>query len=161
MKIKMILAIALVVLFLFSSTAIGQQPFGDDEPNLKVNVEIKKIFLKRYQIDVTVKNLEDKKLELGTLVVAGGFDIYGSRLGQWKKIHYEPKEAIIMILTNLTLDPYQEVMIYQGTWNMRWHLAFKFYIEGYLGRYEYNGTWYPQIYSEKKFLSRFPFIPIS
>ena len=160
MKIKRIIAIALVVLFLFSSTAIGQQPLGSDEPNLKVNVEIKKIFLKRYQINVTVENLEDKKLDLYTSSIPGGFFIYGFQFGRWKKIHYEP-EAIPMIISNLTLEPYQEVLIYQGTWNMRWHLAFRFYIEGYLCGYQYNGSSYPRIFSEKKFLSRFSFIPIS
>lgn len=160
MKTKMIIAIALVVLFLSSSTAISQYPPGDDEPNLKVNVKIKRVFQRWYLIDVTVKNLEDEKLELYTSSIPGGFYVYGFQLGRWKKICSEP-EFIPMIIVNLTLEPNQEVMIYRGTWNMRWHLAIRFYIEGYLRSYQYNGTMYPSIQSEKKFLSRFSFLPIS
>jgi len=159
MKTKMILAVAIVALFLFSSTSISQHPSGDDAPNLKINIKVfscfKTVFAKWYLINITVKNLEDKKVELCTNSVPGGFNVYVFQFGHWRKIYSAP-EAIPMILVNLTLEPNQEAVIYQGTWNMRWHFAIRFYIKGYLRSYEYNGTVYPRMWSEMVSLSRFP-----
>jgi len=151
MKIKMVLAIAIVAIFASTSVATSQCPLDDDqEPNLKVEVKIVRVFQRWYLIRTTVKNLEDEQVILGVARPPGGFMVYND---YWEKICSRPR-YITMIIEGLVLEPNQEEIIFIGIWNMRWYMSWSFHIRGYMRSYEYQGTRYPAVLSEPVTISR-------
>ena len=144
-------AIVMVAIFVSASVATSRCPLDDDqEPNLKVEVKVVRLFQRWYLIQTTVKNLENERVTLITGRPAGGFMVYND---YWEKICSRPRYTT-MIIEGLVLEPNQEEIIFIGIWNMRWYMSWSFHIRGYMQSYEYQGTRYPQILSEPVTISR-------
>jgi len=179
MKTKIVIAIAMVAIFIFSgiiyslsastiritsgeSTIIEEcsiektcaettsQPPPDDEDDDEPELEVK----------VKARNLfrgwyliwtTVKNLEGERITLTTARPVGGIRVTAniWETIYQKPG-AIIMLAYPLSLRPHQKKIISIGLCNMEWYpSAYVYTISGYLSSYEYEGKTYPYTWGDR------------